>query len=183
MMKKLFQIVVLAIYFISIISCIAFAESNSLQSAQADLPGKAFIWEYESLCNFKDSKNISDSKTYSQGSFSSEGCQDLEKRYGNPPAVAISLSNKSKEPLVITLPKLTDITLHTKNGKVLPAIAYRDASNFGMGLTYLFMTTMTNSIQLKVNPQKTVDLIFLFSSAKPGDKIIIPGYKPFMIEK
>ena len=160
----------------------SYAEDKSLPS-QTDLPGKASLWEYDSLCEFKDSKNIPESKTYLKGSYSSEGCQGLEKRYGKPTAVIISVLNINTKPLAVTLPKLSNITLHTNNGIVLPAIAYRDASNFGMGLTYTFMTTMTNSIKMEIKPGKALDLIFLFSSASPGDKLILGEYSPLTIEK
>ena len=171
------------IVFAAFYACHPSYAENKSPPGQTNLPGKALLWEYDSLCEFKDSKNIPESKRYLKGSYSSEGCQELKKRYAKPSAVVVTVLNTDKKPLELTLPKLSNITLHTKNGLILPAIAYRDVSNFGMGLTYLFMTTMTNSLKMEVKPGKTLDLIFLFSSASPGDKVTIEGYQPLTIGK
>jgi len=155
---------------------------SALDSLANELPGKALLWDYNSLCEFKDSKNNPEEITYMKGEYTNTGCQELESKYGKPAAVIISLKNDKTTPLEIEIPTLSKVSIIKKNGTIHHAIALRKIDSVpGIGLIYGFLTTMTNSLKYQVSSGKKLDIIFIFDSAAKGDTIKIGDYSPLTI--
>jgi hypothetical protein len=171
--------VILAINMLSVLNSSA---NEQPTQTLVELSGKALLWDYGSLCDFKDSKNIPEEITYMKGNFSNTGCQGFEVKQGKPAAVIISLQNDTSTPHEITIPILSKVSIKEKNGTIRYAIAFRSTSSVpGLGLMHSFLTTMTNSLKYKINPGKKLDIIFLFDSAKKGDAITLGDYSPLKI--
>jgi hypothetical protein len=182
-MKIRFRVIFFVILAVNTLSAlISMANEQQPSQTLVKLSGKAVLWDYGSLCEFKDSKNIPEEITYMKGKFSSIGCQGFEAKQEKPTAVMISLQNDTSTPDEITIPILSKISIKEKNGTIHYAIAIRSTSSIpGIGLTHSFLTTMTNSLKYKINPGKKLDIIFLFDSAKKGDAITLGDYSPLKI--
>ena len=96
---------------------------SALDSLAKELPGKALLWDYNSLCEFKDSKNNPEEITYMKGNYTNTGCQEIESKYDKPAAVIISLKNDITTPLEIAIPTLSKVSIIKMDGTILNAIA------------------------------------------------------------
>jgi hypothetical protein len=181
-MKIRFGVIFFVILAVNTLSALISTANEQPSQTLVKLSGKALLWDYGSLCEFKDSKNIPEVITFTKGDFSNTGCQGLETKQGKPTAVMISLQNDTSTPDEITIPILSKISIKEKNGPIHYAIAFRSTNSVpGIGLMHSFLTTMTNSLIYKINPGKKLDLIFLFESAKKGDEITVGDYSPLKI--
>src|SRR5262245_6497329 len=89
--------------------------------ATEKLTTTAKLWPYESLCNLKNPPNLPDKVDIAQypssSAFMSKGCNELQKKYGHPSAVLLSVKNSSSQTAQISVDGFANIVTKTKSGK------------------------------------------------------------------
>ncbi len=165
--------------------CGTFVFVSTVHSAETgQFVVKAQMWRYASLCKFPDSTNRPSALRYEAGtSITVRGCSDLEKELGHPSAIRITLVNLGDSKVEVPIEGLNSVLLITKAGKNIPALALRhwQRNPIGSGYSAGHATEVSGKIVVIVEPQESCDLIFLFPSANPGDRIKIAGLEAVRI--
>jgi hypothetical protein len=142
--------------------------------AAESLKARAALWKYETLCNFPDAPNWPTKESRSAGtSLSAEECGAVTTRLGQPPAVRVTLENTSEIEQEVPIDGLASVKVLTAGttGKTIAALAVRRKSVGGP--RYYFTTKLSGSWRVHVAPGQVVDLVFLFSEARVGDRVSV----------
>jgi hypothetical protein len=145
-------------------------------AAAEKLKTRATLWQYESLCNFKDPSNWPEKSRMDAGtSFTVTGCGDLEKSLGHPSAVLVSIESPGAAEAAVAIGGFTDIAAKSKGKKnVRPLAVYRRVpSPLGDGYSTGFSTKFSGRWTIFIEPGKSVDLVFLFPQVNKGDAITV----------
>lgn len=156
--------------------CLVLVQMPLASGQDARFSATAQLWDYETLCKFPDSGNYPSAMTYHAGfPMTVTGCSDLEEKLGHPQAVRITLVNSGDSVLEVPVEGLSSIVLKTRDGKTIPALAWRvrDRNPLGSGYYDAFANKMNGKVTVKLKPMKSCDLIFLFASGSAGDSIKI----------
>ena len=159
-----------------LVSCFIFVAITKDVIAADKLRIKASLWQYESLCNFKEPNWPEKSIIHAITDFtlSARGCQVLERELGHPPAVLLSIENLGEQEAQVSLGSLSDVAVKSRNGtSVCPlAVVRRESNPYSSGHTIAFTTfSGIGKWIVPIGPSKTVDLVFLVPAAKVGDTI------------
>jgi hypothetical protein len=149
--------------------------SINFANASQSINTSAKIWKYDSLCDLPKPINHPSEIIFHKGNFSGKGCQDVEKIALHPTAVCVTITNQSDSNIKVPVDDLKKITLKKGKSKPATAIAWFApmANPLGSGGMHIFLMEITSKMELVIEPGKKADMIFLFQSAAPGDKVQI----------
>jgi len=160
---------------------------------------KARFWNYDSLCNFKDSPNEPRKYKIKDGSsFTTSGCKDIDKKMSHPQAIRVTIENEGKADIEVPIAALNNFILKTNDNKSILPIAlrapdrgekvleggissqfnFRDKTEEYISLSsqnaYFrgFTTEIIGTWILVLSHAEVVDLILLFPNASCGDTVI-----------
>jgi hypothetical protein len=116
--------------------------------------------------------------------FSVKGCQDVEKIAPIPSAVCVTITNQGKSNIKVPVDDLKKIILKKTKSQPAAAVAWFAPlrNPLGSGYMYMFMIEMRSKMEIVIEPGEKADLIFLFQSAAPGDKVQIGDIPPVSIQ-
>jgi hypothetical protein len=173
----------------NLLAAMFIAHAACCAGAPESLEVRAALWTYKSLCDFADPpRSFSATLYYPQGgtiSMKVSACPDLEREYGQPTAVAVTLKNTTQDELKVPAEGFDAPVLATQDGKTFPALPLRRKvvpGPLGSTMTTFVREETKPAYSIMLKPGQEVDLVFLFSSAKPGDTIRFGNHKPAIIK-
>jgi len=178
-MKRAILPVCLSLLFILLVpSCLFCQEKLDIQ---------AKIWDYGTICEFKDpefSSGYEIKPTTEKVTLEVTNCRTFEQKQGHPAAVRVTLKNPDKTPMDVPIERdLASVSLNTKDNQAIPAIAKRAMVEGPMGGKKMeFVTKVDASYMLKLQPGQEVNIVYLFPKAAAGDTIKIGKLKPAKVE-
>jgi hypothetical protein len=178
-MKRIVLMIALTLLVASLLPLSSFCQDK--------LEIKAKLWKYASICEFEDppsSSGYNIKATNDKVTLEVTDCKTFEKKHARPAAVAVSLKNTGSAAMDVTVDKdLASVEVVTKDSQTIPAIAKRFMVEGPMGGKKMeYVTRAEASYLIKLDAGQTINVVYLFAKAEPGDTIRVSKLKPAKIE-
>jgi hypothetical protein len=149
-----------------------------------ELQMTAQLWEYGSLCRFKDPPNRPKGYLLEIGKkfeVDNIDCGQLSKEVANPVAVRVTVENLGETDTVFSLEGLVgNVVLTPKTGRSVQALALRYWETYTS--RYRFASKLIGPWAIGLRPREPVDLVFLFPEGAVGDAVTIGTGHPVRIK-